>query len=121
MTKTNMWRMIAMIGGGLVSLALVLFNLYYAFVVSADGGLVSELFQALIIAIVFLLPAFALWKKKETGVVLTKIGILYPILTLAGLINILVVDNPTPADLPFTLLGFLFCVIYGLVVLFKKN
>ncbi len=121
MNKINIWRKIVMIGGGVIALALVLFNLYYAFVISADGGLLSELFQALVIAVVFLLPACALCKRKETGVVLTKIGILYPILTAAALINILVVDNPAPTDLPFAFIAFVFCVLYGLAVLFQKK
>ena len=125
MTKTNTWRNIVIIGGGIVSLVLVIFNLYHAFRASAGvppmEGLVPELFSAFVVAVIFLLPAFALWSKKNTGRLVTKVGILYPALVLLAFINILMVDEPVAAGLPMLLVAVLFCVVYGLVVLVRKG
>jgi len=63
--------------------------------------------------------AFALWKKKETNLMLTKIGVLYPILVALGFMNILVSQNQAEAALPMIFIVVPFCVIYGVVVLVK--
>jgi len=123
MTDTNIWRKIALIAGGVISLILVVFNIYHAFRVSEGfsftQGLLPELLSVVLVAIVFLLPTFALCKRKELDPVLSKIGVLYPILVGLGFLNILFSDDPLAAGVPMVLVVAPFCIIYGLVVLVK--
>lgn len=120
--SNNVWREASMVGGGLVSTLWIAYSVYHAFKITGDLASVPfDLLMTLLLAVIFLLPAFALYKRRETGIVLTKIGILYPILVGLGFFNILFSDDPLSAGLPMLLVVAPFCIIYGLVVLFKNK
>ena len=111
----------AMIGGGVISVLWIVYSIYHSFKITGELGSVPfDLLMTFLLALIFLLPVYALGKRKETGIVLTKIGILYPTLVGLGFLNILLSDDPLSAGLPMLFIAAPFCIIYGLAVLRKK-
>ncbi len=111
-----------MVLGGIAAAFFTGFSVYHAFVITGElASVPRDLMMSVLVGIILLLPAFALYSKKNTGIILSKIGILYPILVAGGFINILRSEDALAAGMPMVLLVMPFCIVYGLVVLVKKN
>jgi len=118
----NIQNMSMMVGGG-ASVVVILFNLFFTFRNMNDApfaqGLLPDLIGTLVLMAILLLPALALYMRRNLGSLVKKISVLYPMLVIVAFINLLIASDPLVAGLPFVLVVLPFCIIYGIVVLVK--
>lgn len=111
--------------GGLLALTYFTFNVITAINISKGFGfaesLLPELLNALIVGVIFILPALILFKIKHFKKHIIYIAWLYPIILLGGIINLLLVDDALAAGLPMLLIVTPFCIIFSLILILQKK
>lgn len=123
--NTHRNKQIALYGGAFLGAVVALVNFVQAIRISLGESitkvLIPELFSALLVTIIFLFPACVLYIKRETLTPkIWKISVAYPFFVLLGLLNIIFIKVSWLAGLPIMVVVVPFCIIFGLVVLFKK-
>lgn len=114
----------SMIIGWAIAVLFIIFQLYTSVKISEgfsfQEGLLPELMVTFKNAVIFLLPAIALYIKKPINKTIQYVSVLYPVLLGLGLANVLISSDPLAAWLPILLIVMPFCVVFSLVVFLRK-